>query len=159
MAKEMREPIESGCPDGWQYMHPVSRKNFGAWEYHDHPRPGVLRHVAKSGDELWTVRAGTQRILDVNTDQRIICRRQVPFDQCDVHSLVHVVVEADHAEITVACLDDLLADALDIALFLEPVADQVRNRAYFYVMGLRELLKIRAPRHGSIIVQNLDDCG
>ena len=66
MAKqEMREPIETGCPDPFQYMHPVMRKNFGLWDYHEHPRPGVLRHVAKSGDEIWTVRVGTQRILDV----------------------------------------------------------------------------------------------
>src|ERR1044072_6206420 len=41
-----REPIESGCPDGFQYMHPVMRKNFGNWKYHEHPRPGVLRHIA-----------------------------------------------------------------------------------------------------------------
>ena len=47
---EMREPIESGCPDPWQYMHPVMRKNFGMWKYHEHPRPGVLLHVAYSGD-------------------------------------------------------------------------------------------------------------
>ncbi len=39
----MREPIETGCPDPWQYMHPVMRKNFGMWKYHEHPRPGVLR--------------------------------------------------------------------------------------------------------------------
>ena len=31
----------------------------------DHPRPGVLRHVADSGDEVWTVKAGTQRILEI----------------------------------------------------------------------------------------------
>jgi len=65
--KEMRRPIESGCPDGFQYMHPVMVKNFGQWQWHDHPRPGVLRHVAESGDAIWTVRAGTQRILDVFT--------------------------------------------------------------------------------------------
>ena len=39
---DMREPIETGCPDPFQYMHPVMRKNFGMWKYHEHPRPGVL---------------------------------------------------------------------------------------------------------------------
>ena len=24
-----RTPIESGCPDGFQYMHPLMRKNYG----------------------------------------------------------------------------------------------------------------------------------
>ena len=68
MAKrEMRKAIETGCPDGFQYMHPLMVKNFGQWKTHDHPRPGVLRHIAKSGDAIWTVRAGTQRILDVFT--------------------------------------------------------------------------------------------
>ena len=32
MAKEMRKPIESGCPDGFQYMHPSMVKNFGSWD-------------------------------------------------------------------------------------------------------------------------------
>ena len=70
--KEMRTPIETGCPDGFQYMHPTMRKNFGQWKYHEHPRPGVLVHVAHSGEEIWTVRAGTQRILDVFT-LRTLC--------------------------------------------------------------------------------------
>ncbi len=26
--KVMREPIESGCPDGFQYMHPTMRRNY-----------------------------------------------------------------------------------------------------------------------------------
>ena len=68
---DMRRPIESGCPDGFQYMHPVSIKNFGQWKYHEHPRPGVLKHVADNGDELWTVRAGTQRILDLFTLRKL----------------------------------------------------------------------------------------
>jgi len=67
MAKEMREPIETGCPDPFQYMHPSMRRNFGQWAYHEHPAPGVLLHVAKNGDKLWTIKAGTQRILDVFT--------------------------------------------------------------------------------------------
>ena len=29
MAKVHRRPIESGCPDGFQYMHPLMRKNYG----------------------------------------------------------------------------------------------------------------------------------
>jgi sulfite reductase beta subunit len=65
MAQQHRSPIESGCPDGLQYVHPVMRKNLGNWAYHDDPRPGVLRHVANNGDQIWTIRAGTQRILDV----------------------------------------------------------------------------------------------
>jgi len=48
-APEMREPIESGCPDGFQYMHPTMRRNFGLWAYHEDIVPGVMVHVAKNG--------------------------------------------------------------------------------------------------------------
>ena len=68
---DMREPIESGCPDGFQYMHPTMRRNFGQWKYHDDPQPGVLRHVAFSGEEVYTVKAGTQRILDIFTLRKL----------------------------------------------------------------------------------------
>ena len=64
---DMRPPIESGCPDGFQYMHPTMRRNFGQWKYHTDPRPGVLCHVAESGEKIFTVKAGTQRILDLFT--------------------------------------------------------------------------------------------
>jgi sulfite reductase beta subunit len=62
---EMRRAIESGVPDPAPYMHPLMLKNYGKWKWHDRPRPGVLHHVAHSGDEIWTVRAGTPRQLDV----------------------------------------------------------------------------------------------
>jgi sulfite reductase beta subunit len=72
MAKEApRMPIETGVPDPFQYMHPVMTRNFGNWKYHDRPRPGVLHHVAHTGDEVWTVRAGTQRQMDVYTIKKL----------------------------------------------------------------------------------------
>jgi sulfite reductase beta subunit len=64
---ELRAPIESGAPDPMPLMHPVMKKNYGKWVFHDHPRPGVLRHRAESGEEIWTVKAGTQRQMDVYT--------------------------------------------------------------------------------------------
>ncbi len=64
---EHRVAIESGVPDAFRYMHPLMVKNYGNWDWHDRPRPGVLHHVAKSGDEIWTVRAGTQRQMDTDT--------------------------------------------------------------------------------------------
>jgi sulfite reductase beta subunit len=72
--KQMRTPIESGCPDGMQFMHPLMVKNFGNWKYHDRPRPGVMHHVAYSGDEIWTVRVGTQRQLGPYEINLLNCR-------------------------------------------------------------------------------------
>ena len=68
---EPRRPIESGVPDPFPFMHPLMKKNYGNWAWHDRPRPGVLHHVAKNGDEIWTVRAGTQRQMDVFTIRRL----------------------------------------------------------------------------------------
>jgi dissimilatory sulfite reductase beta subunit len=62
---EPRQPIESGVPDPFPMMHPVMKKNYGNWKYHENPRPGVIVHYAHGGDAIWTVRAGTQRQLDV----------------------------------------------------------------------------------------------
>src|SRR5450756_2840619 len=69
--QQMRKPKETGVPDNKQYMHPTLLANYGNWKYHDRPRPGVLHHVAKSGDEVWTVRAGTQRQMDVYTIRKL----------------------------------------------------------------------------------------
>ncbi len=68
---QLRAPIESGVPDHFQYMHPLLKKNYGNWDWHDRPRPGVLHHVAIDGDEVWTVRAGTQRQMDVHTIRKL----------------------------------------------------------------------------------------
>ncbi len=64
--------IESGPRAYRESLHPVVKKNYGKWKYHDRPRPGVLRHVAESGDELYTVRAATQRQVTVDT-VRYLC--------------------------------------------------------------------------------------
>ena len=70
-ATEPRRPDETGVPDPFPLMHPLLKKNYGDWKWHDRPRPGVLRHMAHSGDQVWTVRAGTQRQLDVHTIRKL----------------------------------------------------------------------------------------
>lgn len=74
MSKQPREwtTIESGPRAYKDSLHPVVKKNYGKWKYHDRPRPGVLRHVGESGDELYTVRAATQRQVTVDT-VRFLC--------------------------------------------------------------------------------------
>ncbi len=85
-AVAMRRPDEIGVPDPLPLMHPLMVKNYGAWAWHDRPRPGVLHHVAKSGDEIWTVRAGTQRQMDVFTIRNALRhRRQIRRRACPLH--------------------------------------------------------------------------
>lgn len=71
MASQHREAIESGVPDPFQFMHPLLRKNYGQWDWHERPQPGVLHHVSLNGDEIWTVRAGTQRQMDTDTIRKL----------------------------------------------------------------------------------------
>ncbi|OIP08311.1 MAG: sulfite reductase, dissimilatory-type beta subunit [Betaproteobacteria bacterium CG2_30_68_42] len=70
-AAKPRKAVECGVPDVQQFLHPLMIKNYGTWKYHDRPRPGVLHHVARSGDELWTVKCGTQRQMDVGTVRKL----------------------------------------------------------------------------------------
>ena len=79
---ELRRPIESGVPDSKQFMHPALVKNYGKWAWHDRPQPGVLRHVAENGEAVFTVKAGTQRQMDVFTIRKL-CEIADAF--CDGH--------------------------------------------------------------------------
>ncbi len=61
-----------GPPDFHALMPPVIQKNYGQWKYHERVKPGLLKHVAESGDALYTVRVGSERLL--STDHvREIC--------------------------------------------------------------------------------------
>jgi sulfite reductase beta subunit len=56
-----------GPPHYQKFLPPVVKANYGRWRYHEIPRPGVLVHVAESGDKLYSVRAGTPRLLSIQT--------------------------------------------------------------------------------------------
>ena len=66
-----RLPDETGVPDPFQFMHPTMKKNYGNWDWHERLRPGVLHHVSKTGESIYTVRAGTQRQMDVYTIRKL----------------------------------------------------------------------------------------
>jgi sulfite reductase beta subunit len=48
-----------------EFLPPVIKKNFGTWKYHEILEPGILVHVAESGDEVYSVRCGTARLMSV----------------------------------------------------------------------------------------------
>jgi sulfite reductase beta subunit len=56
-----------GPPHYEQFLPPVVKDNYGKWDYHEILRPGVMVHVGESGDKLFTVRAGSPRLLAVTT--------------------------------------------------------------------------------------------
>ncbi len=56
-----------GPPHYQKFLPPVVKKNYGKWKYHEILKPGVLVHVAASGDKLYTVRAASPRLLSIET--------------------------------------------------------------------------------------------
>jgi sulfite reductase beta subunit len=56
-----------GPPNHEKFLHPAIKKNYGQWKYHEKIDPGVLCHVAESGDRIYTVRAGSPRLLSIQT--------------------------------------------------------------------------------------------
>ena len=68
-------------------------------------------------------------------------------DEREMHGAIDVILVAVHAELAELRLDRLLGDALDRALLLEPIADQIRDRADLELVLLRERLEIRPARH------------
>ena len=50
-----------------EFYPPVIKKNKGEWDYHEIVKPGVLKHVALSGDVVYTVRCGGARLMGITT--------------------------------------------------------------------------------------------
>ncbi len=64
----------------WQYFPAVIQNNYGKWLYHDILEPGILVHVAESGDKVFTVRCGGCRFMTVE-NVREIC--EIADKHCD----------------------------------------------------------------------------
>ncbi len=66
-AKPMENRITDIGPRKYdQFYPPVIAKNKGKWLYHEYLQPGVLVHVAESGDEVYTVRCGGARLMSTS---------------------------------------------------------------------------------------------
>ncbi|UCG86179.1 MAG: dissimilatory-type sulfite reductase subunit beta [Gemmatimonadota bacterium] len=80
MATERRTDI--GPPNYQNFLPSVIKKNYGKWKYHEILRPGVMVHVAESGDKLFTVRAGSPRLMSIH---RIRKFADLADKYCDGH--------------------------------------------------------------------------
>lgn len=56
-----------GIPSLQENLPPIVKRNYGQWVYHEVPRPGVLKHVARSGEACYTVRAAMPPNARVST--------------------------------------------------------------------------------------------
>jgi len=82
--KPMENRLTDIGPRHFEEFYPeVIKNNKGKWLYHEILKPGVLVHVAESGDEVYTVRVGGARLMSV-THIREIC------DIADKHCSGHL---------------------------------------------------------------------
>ena len=79
--KPMENRITDIGPRSYEeFLPPVIKKNFGKWLYHEILEPGVLVHVAESGDEVFTVRVGAARLMTVSHIREI---NEIADKHCD----------------------------------------------------------------------------
>ena len=57
----MAARTDIGPPNYKTMLPPVIERNYGDWLYHEILKPGVLMHVSKSGETLYSVRAGSPK--------------------------------------------------------------------------------------------------
>lgn len=67
MAEELpQRQTDIGPPNYKDFLPPVIKNNYGKWKYHEKLSGGSMVHVGESGDELYTVRVASPRL--VSTD-------------------------------------------------------------------------------------------
>ncbi len=65
--KPMENRITDIGPRHFEDFYPaVIKKNKGKWDYHEILEPGVLLHVAESGDKVYTLRVGASRLMSLS---------------------------------------------------------------------------------------------
>jgi dissimilatory sulfite reductase beta subunit len=65
MATGTQRKTDIGPPNYERFLPPIIKKNYGKWKYHEILKPGVMVHVAESGDKLFTVRAASPRLVGI----------------------------------------------------------------------------------------------
>jgi len=65
-ANPMKDRItDIGPPHYERFFPPVIKNNYGKWLYHEIIQPGVLMHKSETGDEVYTVRVGSARLISI----------------------------------------------------------------------------------------------
>ncbi|MGQ9688530.1 MAG: dissimilatory-type sulfite reductase subunit beta [Desulfobaccales bacterium] len=72
MAEQAERITDIGPPHYSKFLPPVIKDNYGKWVSHEIIEPGILKHVAESGAEIYSVRVASPRIL-TTLQARDIC--------------------------------------------------------------------------------------
>lgn len=76
MGYDPKNPMEGritdlGPPKYDQFLPPVIKNNKGKWLYHEILKPGILVHVSETGEECYTVRVGSARLISIELIREI----------------------------------------------------------------------------------------
>lgn len=83
MVAEAAERLtDIGPPHYDKFLPPVLKNNYGKWDHHEILKPGIMVHVAESGDKIYTVRAASPRLMSVGKI-RMFC--DIADKYCDGH--------------------------------------------------------------------------
>jgi dissimilatory sulfite reductase beta subunit len=81
--KPMENRISDIGPRKYDEFYPeVIKNNKGKWLYHDILEPGILVHVAESGDKIYTIRCGGARLMSTSLINEIC---DIADKHCDGH--------------------------------------------------------------------------
>lgn len=69
-----------GPPYYEQFLPPVIKENKGKWLWHEIIQPGVLMHKSETGDEVYTIRVGSPRLI---TAVRVLEICDIADQYCD----------------------------------------------------------------------------
>ncbi len=104
----MTGKTDFGPPFYKDLLPPVILKNYGQWKYHERVKPGLLKHVAESGDELYTIRVGSGRLVSTDWIRDVcgiadkFCGGHVRFTSR--HNLEFLVSDKNQVEPLIALL-------------------------------------------------------
>jgi sulfite reductase beta subunit len=82
MTTATEKRTDYGPPHYENFLPPIIKQNYGKWKYHEIVKPGVMVHVGESGDKLFTVRAGSPRLLSTVTIRKFA---DLAEKYCDGH--------------------------------------------------------------------------
>jgi sulfite reductase beta subunit len=111
MTTATERKTDIGPPHYENFLPPVIKQNYGQWRYHEILRPGVMVHVAQSGDKLFTVRAGSPRLLGI---KRIREFANLADKYCDGYLRFTSRNNVEFLLTDDAQIDDLIADLKEL---------------------------------------------
>ncbi len=125
MADVMKKRItDIGPPHYSKFLPPVIAANYGKWLYHDILKPGVMVHVAESGDKIFTVRCASPRILAVESI-RTFC--DIADKYCDGHLRFTTRNNVEFMFTDESNIDALVKDVSDAGYLVGGIGNCISN--------------------------------